>query len=245
MSTWLKLLVGLIYMAVASILHAFILLVLLPSRNLRIRSCNYWGWVTGRFCIWLAGCTLTVRGGEHLDSKRPAIYISNHTSAHDIFIGIWQGPVGVVGVAKKEVALTPFFGQLYWLSGHLLLDRGNHEKALAGMRDLADIVKRYGLSIWMWPEGTRSRDGRLLPFKKGLYHLAVQTGLPVVPVVVRGAHKSWAKGTWVIRGVPIEVDVLPAIDTRGWADRDPETCMTELHALFVEHLPEDQRPLAA
>ncbi|HMV68875.1 MAG TPA: lysophospholipid acyltransferase family protein [Myxococcota bacterium] len=244
-SSLIKMAVGLVYMAASAVVHGLILLALTPSRNLRIRASNYWGWVSGRFCMWLSGSTVTIHGGEHFDGARPAIYISNHTSIHDIFIGIWQAPVGTVGVAKKEVVWLPFFGQLYWMSGHLRIDRGNHERAMASMRDLEDIVRRYRLSIWMWPEGTRARDGRLQPFKKGLYHLAVHTGLPVVPVIVRGAHLAWRKGSFVIRGVPIEVEALPAISTAGWADRDPDVCMEELHALFAQHLPPDQQPLTA
>jgi 1-acyl-sn-glycerol-3-phosphate acyltransferase len=242
MMSFVRLSVGVVYMAIATLVHALILLALFWSRNLRIRSCNYWGFVTGRFCMWISGSTLTVVGAEHLDGSRPAIYISNHTSALDIFMGIWQAPVGSVGVAKKEVVYYPFFGQLYWLSGHLRLDRGNHERAMASMRELADIVRAFGLSIWMWPEGTRSRDGRLLPFKKGMVHTAIETGLPVVPVVVSGAHKAWEKGTSRIRGVPITMTVLPAISTAGWRDRPAQEVVDELEALFCAHLPADQHP---
>lgn len=242
MLSWLKIGIGAIYMAFACSIHALILIALFWSRNLRIRSCNYWGWVTGRFILWLSGSTVTIHGQGNFDGSRPAIYASNHTSALDIFIGISRGPVGVVGVAKKEVIYYPFFGQLYWLSGHLRLDRGNHQSAMASMADLVRIVRDYRLSIWMWPEGTRSQDGRLLPFKKGLYHLAVQTGLPIVPVVVSGAHLAWQKNTSQLRGVPVRVDALPAIDTSGWKDRDPDAVLRELEAVFLAHLPADQHP---
>ncbi len=235
--------VGLVYMAVATLLHSLLLLLMFPSRNARIRACNYWGWLTGRFCMWLSGSTLTISGGEHFDGSRPAIYISNHTSILDIFLGIWQAPAGTVGVAKKEVVYYPFFGQLYWLSGHLMLDRSNHHRAMEAMEDLHRIVSGYGLSIWMWPEGTRSRDGRLLPFRKGLWHLAVQTGLPIVPVVVAGAHEAWKKGSVKIHYADITVTALPAIDTSDWKDRGMEECIEEVHALFRDCLPPSQLPL--
>jgi 1-acyl-sn-glycerol-3-phosphate acyltransferase len=238
----LKLSVGVVFMAITATAHALVLLVLAPSRNLRIRSCNLWGWFVGRACVALTGCTLTVRGREHLDGARPAIYISNHTSALDIFLGIWQAPLGTVGVAKKEVVRYPFFGQLYCLSGHLRVDRGHTDRAIASMRELAAITRAHHLSIWMWPEGTRSPDGRLLPFKKGLYHLAVETGLPIVPVVVSGAHHSWPKGQQVLRAVPIDMEVLPALDTSHWAARPVDEVLAELRDLFAAHLPEDQRP---
>jgi 1-acyl-sn-glycerol-3-phosphate acyltransferase len=244
MTSSLRITVGVVYMAFATMIHAVILLVLFPSKNLRIRSCNYWGWITGRFIIWVAGSNVTVHGGETMRSDRPVIYVSNHTSALDIFIGIWLAPVGTVGVAKKEVVYYPFFGQLYWLSGHLRIDRGDTGKAVAAMKDLVKIVRAFKLSIWMWPEGTRSRDGRLQPMKKGIYHLAVATGLPVVPVVVQGAHHVWEKGSMRVTPCDVHVSILPAIDTHGWKDRHIDEVLAELHATFAHALPADQQPLA-
>jgi lysophosphatidate acyltransferase len=238
----LRIAAGLLVLAVASTVHALVLLALMPWRGLRIRSCNVWGWVVGRTLLALGGVQVTVDGRALLRADRPAIYVSNHTSIHDIFLGIWLGPLGAVGVAKKEIVYYPFFGQLYWLSGHLLLDRGNHERAVAAMRTLVRHVKRYGLSIWMWPEGTRSRDGRLQPFKKGLWHLAVETGLPVVPVVVSGAHRTWAKGSLRLRPAEVRVTVGPEIDTSGWKDRAIDSCLEEVRAVFVAGLPGDQLP---
>ena len=244
MTSSLRITVGVIYMAFATMIHAVILLVLFPSKNLRIRSCNYWGWITGRFIVWVSGSTVTVYGGETMRSDRPVIYVSNHTSALDIFIGIWLAPVGTVGVAKKEVVYYPFFGQLYWLSGHLRIDRGDTGKAVAAMKAMVKIVRAHHLSIWMWPEGTRSRDGRLQPMKKGIYHLAVATGLPVVPVVVQGAHHVWEKGSMRVSPCDVHVSILPAIDTRGWKDRPIDEVLAELHASFANALPADQQPLA-
>ena len=94
-------------------------------------------------------------------------------------------------------------------------------------------------------EGTRSRDGRMLPFKKGIWHLAVQTGLPVVPVVVSGAHRAWTKGSMALQPTDVEVRVLPAIDTSGWGARDRDEVVAELQDLFVQALPADQRPAEA
>lgn len=234
----------LVFLAASALVHGVVLLLLMPFRGLRIRSCNVYGWITGRAVLALAGLPWTVEGREHLDPARPAIYVSNHTSSADIFLGIALGPLGVCGVAKKEVVWYPFFGQLYALSGHLLIDRGNSAKAVAAMKRLEALVGRYRLSIWMWPEGTRSKDGRLLPFKKGVWHLAVGTGLPVVPVVVEGAHRAVRKGTVQFTGHPITVRVLPAIDTSDWASQDADTVIAALHAQFVAALPDAQRPVA-
>ena len=235
--------IGLVIMALGVAVFIVAALLLLPWRRLRIRLGNVFGKTICRTMVWLSGCPLTLRGTEHLDPSRPAIYVSNHTSVLDIFIGSWLAPWGTVGIAKKEIVWYPFFGQLYLLSGHLRLDRGKRDRAVASLGSLSDLVCRHGLSIFMWPEGTRSRDGRLLPLKKGIAHLALQTGLPIVPIVVAGAHRAWEKRTLRVRAVPIDVTVLPAMSTAHWTAEDIDKNLAELHARFAEALPEEQRPL--
>jgi 1-acyl-sn-glycerol-3-phosphate acyltransferase len=243
-SSYVRVLIGLVYMSIAAPLQMLLMLLLVPWRGARIRLCNYWGWVSGRFVLWLSGSTVHVHHPERVRADRQVIYVSNHTSVLDIFLGIWISPAGTVGVAKKEVVWYPFFGQLYWLSGHLRIDRGDRGRALAAMDELASIVRRNRLSIWIWPEGTRSRTGRLLPFKKGIYHLALETGLPVQPVVVRGAQRAWGKGGMRIEPTTIEVEVLEPIDTSSWKDRPIEACLEEVHDVFLAALPLEQHPLA-
>jgi lysophosphatidate acyltransferase len=238
----LKLGIGVSFMAAMASLWAVLLILLLPWRNGRIKACNLFGKTVGPMLMWVSGCTVDVDGREQLDRKRPAIYVSNHTSIYDIFLGMWMAPIGTVGVAKKEVVYYPFFGQLYWLSGHLRIDRGSRS-AVTSLRDLADTVRNNKLSIWMWPEGTRSRTGRLLPFKKGIVHLALQTGLPIVPVVVSGAQMGWQKNTMRLQSVPIHLTVLPAVDTSGWSLDTMDRHLDELYGLFLNALPPVQRPL--
>ena len=238
-----KIVVGLIIMAISAVVQGLVLLILLPSREARIRACNWYGKIVGPFFIWLTGIKLTHSGREHLSKDRPAIIVSNHTSIVDIFLAIWFSPFGTVGVAKKEVMYYPFFGQLYLMSGHLRIDRGNSAKAQASINRMGELVKKAKLSIFIWPEGTRSRNGRLLPFKKGLVHLAKQTGLPVVPMVVQGMHRCWEKSTMSIRGVPVHVDVLPPIDTSHWSPDNIEEALEEVHVQFRNALPREQRPI--
>ena len=164
---------GLVFMAVAVTMFAALVLLFLPSRSLRIRICNVFGHIAGRTCLWLSGATPPPGIAAQVRAVYPAIYVSNHTSMVDVFLGIWLAPMGTVGVAKKEIVYYPFFGQLYAISGHILLDRANHGSAVDALADTARIIQKYGIGVWMWPEGTRSRDGRLLPFKKGFAHLAI------------------------------------------------------------------------
>jgi 1-acyl-sn-glycerol-3-phosphate acyltransferase len=237
-----RLLLGTVVMALGVIVWTGITLVLLPSRVARIKACNYFGKTVCRSMVWLSGCAVTVRGREHLNASRPAIYAANHTSILDAFLGATIAPVGTVGIAKKEVVWYPFFGQLYLLSGHLRIDRGRTTRAKASLAKLGALVRSRGLSIFIWPEGTRSQDGRLLPLKKGLAHMAIQTGLPVVPIVVTGGHRAWEKRSLRLIPVPIEIDVLPPIDTSNWDIDHLDEHLEEVARRFRDALPADQRP---
>jgi 1-acyl-sn-glycerol-3-phosphate acyltransferase len=217
--------------------------VLLPFRVARIKLSNFYGKVVGRSVTAIVGARPRVRNPERLLGSMPAIYVSNHTSTLDAFVGIWLCPYGACGVLKKEVARVPFFGWLALLSGHLLIDRFNTARAVELLTDAASFVKRHRLGIWILPEGTRSQDGRLLPFKRGFVHLAIATGLPVVPVVVHGAHHLWQKGTFRFVPGTLEVEVLPPIDTSKWTEETAAQHAAQVHDLFASLVHPDQKPL--
>jgi 1-acyl-sn-glycerol-3-phosphate acyltransferase len=238
----LRLGVGFAFTAATSALTIPLALALLPSRPARIKLCNYYGKAIGRSLIALCGVTPIVRNRERIEQAFPAIYVSNHTSVLDVFFAIWICPVGGCGVAKKEIGNIPFFGWLYRLSGHLLIDRENRKSAIAGLEEVAEVVKKHNLSIWMWPEGTRSKDGRLLPIKKGLGHLALATGLPIVPIVLNNAHKNWPKKQFVLRPTTVEVDILEPIRTDHWTLETLEENLTEVHRAFADALNPGQKP---
>lgn len=212
----------------------------LPWRGLRIRVGNLFGKVVGVGCNFVMGIRLNVHGAEHLGAQ-PAIYLSNHTSTSDVWIGSMLCPFGGCGVAKREIVRVPVFGQVFWLTGHLRIDRGSPERAKAALAELASVVHRHRLSIWIWPEGTRSRDGRLQPLKKGFVHMACASGLPVVPVVVVGAHRRWPARQLRLSTGPVDVHVLPPVDTSAWRPEEAGQRAAEIHALFQAHLPPDQR----
>jgi lysophosphatidate acyltransferase len=216
--------------------------LLLPWRGLRVRLGNLYARVAALPFVRIMGFDWHIDHPERLGGQQ-AIYLCNHTSSLDLFLGSGLCPMGGCGTAKKEIIYIPAIGQAFWLTGHLRLDRGNTDKAKASMRELAEVVGRHALSVWVWPEGTRAKDGRLQPFKKGFVHMAVATGLPIVPVVLVGAHKHWpAKGFRLVPGT-IEVKVLPAISTVGWTVEGADAHIAELQAVYTRELPADQRPL--
>ncbi|MEW5740195.1 MAG: lysophospholipid acyltransferase family protein [Myxococcota bacterium] len=241
----IRLIFGFLWMAFASTVFMVLATLLMPFRVTRVKLCNWYGHIAGRSITWFAGVTPKVKHHERLQGSNPAIFVMNHTSTLDAFLGIWLCPIGACGVFKKEIVRVPFFGQLAWLSGHLLLDRFNKDKAVETLKDAADFVKKNRLGIWIMPEGTRSKDGRLLPFKKGFVHLAIATGFPVVPVIIHGAHKNWVKGTFFsFTPMDLDIEVLEPIDTSTWKEETAGAHADAVRAIFAERLPADMQPAA-
>lgn len=238
----LRLIAGLILLAVVVPVALACFIPLIPWRWTRLRMANRFGTVLGKPLMWLSGCPMTIHGRDQISSAQQVIYAGNHTSIYDTFISIWLSPIGTVGVAKKQILYYPFFGVAWLLSGNMSIDRSDPTRAIESLNHLARQVHANQLSIFMWPEGKRSADGRLQPFKKGLAHLAIRTGLPVVPVVIAGAHRAWAKGTLNLRSTPIDIRFLPPISTTGWSEERIDEHLEEVHRAFAAALPEEQQP---
>ncbi|MBK6519992.1 MAG: 1-acyl-sn-glycerol-3-phosphate acyltransferase [Polyangiaceae bacterium] len=222
-----------------------LLLVLLPFRVARIRVTNAFGVWIGRWAMACVGCRVSVSGQENIGPDRPAIYACNHTSLLDAFTTIWLTPAGTVGVAKKEVLFYPFYGQAWWLAGHVFLDRGQTDKAKAALRRTATFLRDNRLHVCILPEGTRSDSGRLLPFKKGIGHLAIETKLPIVPMVTIGLQDVWRRSTLSLRPAHVKVVFLPPISTEGWTVERLAEHLETLRAAFLKALPAEQQPAEA
>lgn len=236
----LRLAAGFIYVAVVVAIILIGCVFLLPfGRIARIHWSNRLGIVLGRGVVAIAGSKLTVHGAEN--AAGPAIFANNHTSNLDAFLTIWLTPQGTVGLAKKQIIYYPFYGLAWVLCGQPTVDRSNPQRAHASMKALGEFVRAHDLSVCMLPEGTRSRDGRLLPFKKGIVHLAVQTELPVVPMVTVGAAGAWNKGQWVLRPRDIHVYFLPPVDTSSWSLDETDRHLEDLRNVFVHALPPEMR----
>lgn len=227
--------------APASIVYIAACLLLLPSRGLRILAGNVYGKLLGPTVFGLAGARLTTVNRERIRENAPALYVCNHTSTIDLWVSMWLSPWGCCGVAKKEIVRVPFFGQAYLLSGHVMVDRSAPEKAIASLERARSVVRRHRLSLWMWPEGTRSRDGRLLPLKKGFVHMAIATGLPVVPLVFHDADLRWPGRSFRASPGELRVEVLEPIDTSGWRAETAAEHARELWQRFQQALGPRQR----
>ena len=232
----LRFVLGFTWLTFWSILCMTLMVLALPFRTLRIRIGNFCGKIIGPFITRIIGTKLINPDRLKLKNSGPAIYVTNHTSSLDIFISMAICPYGGCGVGKKEVVRIPFFGWAYWLSGHLLIDRGNREKAVTSMNKLSKFVNDKKLSVWIWPEGTRSMDGKLIPFKKGFVHLALATGLPIVPVIFHGAHKRWPAKTMQFYPGEVRVEVLEPISTDSWTKDTLEDHIDEVRTVMASAL---------
>ncbi|TCN90623.1 1-acylglycerol-3-phosphate O-acyltransferase [Shewanella fodinae] len=114
---------------------------------------------------------------------QPCIFLANHQNNFDLFTLSKVVPKGTVSLGKKSLLWIPLFGIIYWLSGNILIDRNNRSRAVATLSKVARKIKQNRLSLWVFPEGTRSRGRGLLPFKMGAFHTAIATGVPVVPII--------------------------------------------------------------
>lgn len=160
------------------------------------------------------GLKVETRKPEGAEKYGNAIYIGNHQNNYDMVTAsnIVQPPTVTVG--KKSLVWIPFFGQLYWLTGNILIDRDNRAKAHTTIATVVSQIRKRNISVWMFPEGTRSRGRGLLPFKTGAFHAAIAAGVPIVPVCVSNTSNKINLNRWD-NGLVI-VEMLPPIDTRDW-----------------------------
>jgi 1-acyl-sn-glycerol-3-phosphate acyltransferase len=171
--------------------------------------------------LWAGGARLVVHGQENVDPKRPTIYVANHQSTLDIPAHFVAVPVPFRYVAKSQLRWVPAIGWYLWLAGHIFVNRYNRQAAIDSLRVAGEKI-RNGTSIFLYPEGTRSPDGRILPFKKGPFALALEARVPICPVTIEGTGKIMPKNSWDIVPGPVHVKIGKPIDTTGFAANDRE-----------------------
>jgi len=184
----------------------------------------------------LIGLNLVVRGEYYLWESRPAVFVFNHQSKVDVVIMAKLLRRDIAGVGKKEIKDMPLIGKTLELAGTIFIDRENSHSAIEAMKPLVDAMRNQGKSVAIAPEGTRSITPKLAAFKKGPFHLAMQAGVPVVPVVIHNAGDVAPKGDFVFRQATVEVDVLPPVDTSQWRRETVEEHVAEVRNLFLRAL---------
>jgi 1-acyl-sn-glycerol-3-phosphate acyltransferase len=186
-----------------------------------------------RWCLRSAGVRLRVTGTGNVLRDRAQILFSSHTSFADICVLASFLPVEFRWLARKEIFRVPFIGWHLARSGHLKIDRGDRESAVRLLREAADRV-RSGVNVLVFPEGTRSPDGTLGQFKKGVFHFAIDAGVPLVPIRILGSHRIIPKRSWTLSPGDVSVAVGPPIPAAGLSRADLEPLMERVRAAMLD-----------
>jgi 1-acyl-sn-glycerol-3-phosphate acyltransferase len=187
-----------------------------------------------RLILLTTGVRVQVEGLDVLEPGKTYIFVSNHQSIYDIPVIFWWLPYQLRIIAKESLGSFPFIGWHLRRSGHLLVDRRNPDRA-GILRKWRDLVVN-GLSLIIFPEGTRSADGRVGRFKAGSFMLAIEAGLPVVPLSIAGTRFVMRKGRLTVAPGDVTLAVHPPIETAGRAERptidDARGLASEVHAII-------------
>ncbi len=188
-----------------------------------------------RFWVWVilraSNVRLTVRGLENVHRGQSYIVMANHRSMYDIPVlhHLLSRDRDLRWIAKKELLAVPVFGWAYRVSRHIPVDRQHRQRAIDALKRAA-AASAEGVSFVIMPEGTRSVDGKLLSFKKGGFHLAIDTGLPILPVGVSGSERLMRKGSWLIVHGAIDVVVRPPVPVAGLGKESVEALRDRVRA---------------
>ncbi len=189
----------------------------------------------GDFGSAVAGLDIRTTGEEHLWSHRPAVFIFNHQSATDALIISRLLRHDFTSVAKQEMKSNPLVGTALGAVGTVFIDRSNKNKAIEAMQPAVDSLKG-GTSFAIAPEGRRSLGYNLGPFKKGAFHIAMQAGVPVVPIVIANSSDSMPKSGNIVRPAAIDVTVLPPVDTADWTKETIDQHIDDIRQMFLRTL---------
>jgi len=183
----------------------------------------------------LSGVKLNVLGEENLTARRPAVFLFNHRNNFDVFIVAALVRDNWTGVAKKELETNPLIGPLGKLMDAAFIDRADTASAVAALKPIEEAARK-GLSILVAPEGTRLDTQSVGPFKKGAFRIAMATGLPVVPIVIRNADSVAGRNSTTLNPGTVDVAVLPPVSTADWTAENLRERIEEVRGWYVDLL---------
>jgi 1-acyl-sn-glycerol-3-phosphate acyltransferase len=194
-----------------------------------------WG---ARAGVWITGVRIQTVGLEHLDRARSYIFMSNHVSNLDPPIQIPLIPKRTSVMVKKELFKVPILGPAMRMGSLVPVDRGNREAGIEAVAAAKQVVQQ-GLNMTIYVEGHRSFDGKLLPFKKGPFYLAMECGVPIVPMTIVGTHYAMPKRRFAIKPGPVKVIFHPPIEPEDFGSR--ECLMEKVRTTIESGLPEEYK----
>lgn len=220
---FLQTVIILVYVVLATIVMAtVIIIVALFSRNGNAPHLVARAWA--RSILFVSGIHVHVNGLENLNVDGSCILMPNHQSNFDIPVLLGCLPIQFRWLAKAELFKIPIFGRGMRGCGYISIDRSNRKSAFQSLAEAAAKI-RNGVSVLIFPEGTRSRDGRILPFKKGGFVLSVDAGVPIVPIVIFNTWSIMPKDRLRIRTQSVRMDILAPIPTSGYTRKTKDDLM--------------------
>lgn len=186
--------------------------------------------------IRILGLRVRRDADELMRYPRSYIVVANHQSNYDLFVLGCAVPPRTVSIGKKSLKWLPLFGQIYWLSGNVLIDRGNAFKAKQAMLTTTDTLQHKDTSIWVFAEGTRNLGKGLKPFKKGAFQMAINAGVPIIPLCTSTYKKHMQLNRWHSGDVIIKS--LPPIPTQGLTMADLPDLMARCHQQMADCIAE-------
>ena len=201
---------------------------------------KWMGWMArawGQVPLLLCGVKIITIGKEHRNIKGAKILLPNHVNLFDLFVlsSVWQIDTSVV--FKKEFLKIPLMGKVMVSLGMLPIDRSNRKSAIQSLRSLSQQVRDEERAVLMFPEGTRSKNGNVQTFKKGAFHIALQTKAPLLPILTQGMHQIMPEGSFVAYSGTIRMVYLPLIPTDSWAPSNMDENIKEVRRQFLDWLP--------
>lgn len=198
----------------------------------------------GRFwaktILWVAGIKVQTRGLENLDPDRPFVFVCNHQSNFDILVLFSALPVQFRWIAKAELFKIPLFGQSMRGAGYISIDRRDRKKAIQSLRQAAERI-RSGVSVMIFPEGTRSPDGDIGEFKKGGFILAYDAGVPIIPIVLNGTWSIMSKDSIRIKPDNVTLSVLPAVNVAEYSKAEKSKLIEDVRENILNEFESNKR----
>ena len=189
----------------------------------------------GKVLVRATGTRVKVRGLENIAPRQSYILVSNHQSNFDIFACLGYLPIQFRWIAKAELFRIPLLGRAMARVGYISIERGSPKKAYRSMLKAAEKVKT-GTSVMIFPEGTRSPDGKLQDFKKGLFLIALKSQAPILPITILGTGGILRKGDWRIHPGEITIIIDPAIPTAGIPPEKEEELSQQVRSVLLKNL---------
>lgn len=188
----------------------------------------------GQSILFASRIHVTVKGFSNIDPDKPYIFMPNHMSNFDIPVLLAHLKVQFRWLAKAELFRIPLFGFAMKRAGYISIDRSNRKSAFESLARAAQII-RNGRSVLIFPEGTRSKDQSIKPFKKGGFVLAVESGVPIVPVIIHGTWRIMSKNGLMIRPGDVTVEILEPIETGNYSRATKDELLERVRGVMVEN----------